>query len=139
MSKAFSVGLTTVSMTNTTTTTMAEYKFVKLATTENECDLTTTLGVNCYGVTQEAIDPSQSGNVALCSAGGISRLKMCSTAYTTKTLDTTSIYIGAAANGSGRRLTSTTSIVGAISNGQSWAASDIISAQLIPARRVIEG
>lgn len=139
MSKAFSIGITTVSMTNTTTTTMSEYKFVKLATTENEVDLTTTLGVNCYGVTQESINPSESGKIALCSAGGLSRLKMCSTAYTTKTLDTTSIFIGASANGSGRRLTSTSSVVGAISNGQSWAASDIVTVQLMPARRVIEG
>jgi len=125
-------------MTNAATTTMAAYKMVRYATTENEVDLVTTLGYNIYGITQEAINPSDTGKLALCSAGGISRLKMNSTAYTTVTLDTTQIYIGNSANGSGQRLTSTSSVVCAVSNGQVWAASDIVSVQLIPNRRVIE-
>lgn len=139
MSKAFTVGLTTLTMENVSTTTVGAFKFVRLCTTENKVDLITTLGSQALGVTQEAINPSDTGKIALAACGGVTRLKMCSTAYTTKYLRTTNIYIGASANGSGRRLTSTTSIVAALTMGQSWAASDIVAVQLIPNRRVIEG
>jgi hypothetical protein len=138
MSKAYSIGITTVTMTNASTTTMPAYTFVKLSTTEEWCDTIATKGQKPYGVTQETINPSEEGKIALCSAGGISRLKMASTAYTTIDMATTAIYIGSAANSKGIVLTSTSSCVGAISNGHTFAASDIISVQLIAPRRVIE-
>lgn len=138
MSKAFEMGLTTITMLNAATSTIDAYVFVQLATTEGYVDLITTVGVGAYGVSQAAINPGDSGKLALCSAGGISRLKMESTAYTTLKLNTTNIYIGANGSGNGMVLTSTSSIAAAISNGQTYAASDIVSVQLIAPRRVIE-
>lgn len=138
MSKAFSMGLCPITMTNAATTTLPAFTFCKLSTTEGSVDTIATKGLGAYGVTQEAINPNDTGKIALCSAGGITRLKMASTAYTTLKLDTTSIFIGANASSNGIVLTSTSSIAAAISNGQTYAASDIVSVQLIAPRRIIE-
>lgn len=136
MGKAYELGLTCETRKNESTTTMPAYTAVRLCTTVDSVDLITTTKTKAYAVTQEAINPSDTGKVAICSCGGISRLKMGSTAYTTANLATTGIYIGAnASNGKGVRFTGTSEEVFAQAMCV-WAASDIIPVQLMPPRRI---
>ena len=131
MSKAYELGLTCETMYNSATTTVGAYRFVRLATTMDTFDLVTTRGMNVYGITQEAINPSDYGKVAICAAGGVSRLRMSGTALTTIHLETTSYWVGANASGNGCRITSTTLLSGA-SVKCTWAASDIVPVVLVP-------
>lgn len=128
MGNAYELGLTCVSYRNTATTSIAQYTFVRQCTTLENVDLITTRGLKPFGIAQETITPGETGNVAII---GISRLRMCSTGYTSLIQNTTSIQIGAAANGRGARLTTTTLFIMAQpDHANAFAASDIIAVRL---------
>lgn len=133
MSKAFSSGLHTLTFKNAATTTIPEYCFVRLCTTVGSVDIITTRGtVAPVGIAQAAINPSDTGKIAI---SGVSRLKMASTGYTTMAV-TTPMQIGSAANGRGVVLTTSTSLeLGAIGYS-TFAASDIVAVQLATFRPV---
>jgi len=135
MEKTFEWDMRSRSMINDSTTTLDEYIFVRLTTTDNTCfNITTRATVPMYGVTQVAINPGDTGAVAPCGTGAISRLKMGSTAYTSRELTSTPVMICANANSLGVRATTSTCWVGARALS-TWAASDIIAVDLYPVRR----
>lgn len=130
MGKAFEGEQVTVSMYNGLTTTIPVYHFVKLDCTATNIHYvrlpTTTLSAPTLGISQEPINPSSYGRVAV---SGISRLKVGSTAMTM--LVTTANFVAANANGHGVLVAATTSYTQAtmLSNA---AASDITAVMLSP-------
>ena len=134
MSKAYELGLTIGSFKNESTSTMPAYTFVRLCTTESSVDIITTKGGQPVGVTQQAINPSAVGPVAIGNGGGICRVKMASTALTTVRLATTPYWIVSAANGRGVKST-TSSLISIAQPMTTFAASDIVPCMLTPAAR----
>jgi len=135
MEKTFEWDIRTRTMINDSTTTIQEYRFIRLTTTDNTCfNITTRATVPMYGVTQVDINPGDEGAVCPCATGSISRLKMGSTGYTSRELTSTPVMICANAGSLGVRATTSTCWVGgrALST---WAASDIIAVELYPVRR----
>lgn len=134
MSKAFSADVVSITLKNASTTTVPAYCAVRINTTPGECDLITTKGtVPAYGVSQEAINPSDEGKVAV---SGISRLKMSSGAYTTLAV-TTPNPVTVASNGRGQGPITTSTYFTLGRTLSTWAASDIIAVQLdLPSRRI---
>lgn len=130
--KSWSAGLVKVTFTNNTaTTSIPAFTFVKLTTTPGTVTAIATKGQVPFGITQEIIKPLMPGAIAV---RGISRLKMCGTAYTTAPQVTTPIQVGANASGCGKKLTTSTLWVKAIALTK-YAASEIIAVELGDARR----
>lgn len=133
MSKAYSAFIDALTFKNESTTTMKAYSFVRLCTTNNSVDIITTRGtVAPIGITQEAINPSATGAVAI---AGVSRLKMGSTGFTTMYV-TTPMQIGANASGLGVVLTTSTSYEMGARGLSTFAASDIVTVIIAQSRPV---
>jgi len=127
MSKAYEMHLDTMTMKNEATTTIPAYTFVRLCTTNNSVDIITTRGtVPSIGITQVAINPSDTGKVG---TDGFSRLKMGSTAFSTMYV-TTPMQIGANASGNGVVLTTTGSVFFGGRGLATYAASDIATVKI---------
>lgn len=133
MSKAWEANLSYVTMENVSTTSMKAYSFVRLCTTANKVDLITTRGtVAPFGITQEVINPSDTGKIAV---DGFSRLKMGSTGYTTMAV-TTPMQIGSNASGLGVVLTTSTTMENGAIGLTVFAASDIVTVKIANFRPV---
>jgi hypothetical protein len=131
MSKAYEAFLNQLTFKNEATTTIPIYTFVRLCTTNNSCDIITTRGtVAPIGITQEAINPSDTGNVAI---DGISMLKMGSTGFTTMYV-TTPMQIGANASGKGVVLTTSVTLEMGARGLSTFAASDIVAVKIANSR-----
>ena len=129
MGNAYELNLTTVSYRNTATTTIPQYRFCRLCTTLENVDLIAVAGLKPFGITQTAIHPGETGPVAI--PPSISRLRMCSTAYTTLALNTTNVCIGSNALGLGIVFTtSNLFIMAQPDHANAYAASDIIAVRL---------
>lgn len=127
MSKAYEMHLNTLTMKNEATTTMKVYSFVRLCTTNNSVDIISTRGTHTpCGITQEAINPSEVGKIAI---DGMSRLKMGSTAMSTMYV-TTPQQIGANASSLGCVLTTSTSMEMGAVGFSTFAASDIVTVKI---------
>jgi len=130
MGKAFESEQITMSCYNTMTTTIQPYHFVKLSCTATQVHSvrlpSTALSAPTLGISQEAINPSTYGRIAI---SGISRLKVGSTAMTM--VVTTANHVAANASGHGIRVAATTTYTQAtqLSNA---AASDITAVILTP-------
>jgi hypothetical protein len=125
--KAYNFNTADLSMKNESTSTIPAYAWCRLCTTAGSVDQITSRGtVTPFGITQEAINPSAVGKVAI---SGISKLKMGSTGYTTMAVTTPTI-VGANASGKGIKLTtSVTMEMGGVALS-TFAASDIISVEI---------
>lgn len=126
MSKAFEAFVDKITMENVSTTTMKAYTFVRLCTTVNKVDLITTRAYPAYGITQEAINPSDTGAIAV---SGHSRLRMCGTAFTTMYV-TTPMQIGPNASGNGCVLTTSVTLNVSAIGLSTFAASDIVTVEI---------
>lgn len=127
MSKAFEANLQYLTMENVSTTSMKAYSFVRLCTTPNKVDLITTRGtIQPFGITQEVINPSDTGKIAV---SGFSRLKMGSTSFSTMYV-TTPMHIGSNASGLGCVLTTTGSVFYGAVGMSTFAASDIVTVDM---------
>ena len=74
MSKAYEAYLNCLTFKNEATTTIPAYCFVRLCTTNNSVDIITTRGtVAPIGISQEAINPSKTGAIAI---DGVSRFHL---------------------------------------------------------------
>ncbi len=124
MGKAYEAYLDTLTFKNEATTTIPVYTFVRLCTTNNSVDIITTRGtVAPIGITQVAINPSDTGKIAI---SGVSRLRMCGTAFSTMYV-TTPMQIGANASGNGKVLTTSTTLEMGARGLSTFAASDIVT------------
>jgi hypothetical protein len=133
MGKAYEAFIDALTFKNEATTTIPAYAFVRLCTTNNSVDIITTRGtVAPIGISQEAINPSDNGKVAL---SGVSRLKMASTGFTTMYV-TTPMQIGSAANGRGVVLTTSTTLEMGARGLSTFAASDIVTVVIANSRPV---
>lgn len=133
MSKAYEAFIDALTFKNEATTTLPAYCFCRLCTTNNSVDIITTKGtVAPIGIAQEAINPSKTGKVAI---AGVSRLKMCSTGFTTMYV-TTPMQIGSAANGRGKVLTTSTTLEMGARGLSTFAASDIVTVVIANSRPV---
>ena len=131
MSKAYEMHLNTLTMKNEATTTIPAYSFVRLCTTNNSVDIITTRGtVAPIGISQVAINPSDTGKIAI---DGMSRLKMGSTAMTTMYV-TTPMQIGANASGLGVVLTTSVTLEMGARGFSTFAASDIVAVKIANSR-----
>jgi len=133
MGKAYEAYLNTLTFKNEATTTIPAYTFVRLCTTNNSVDIITTRGtVPPVGITQVAINPDDTGKVAI---DGMSRLRMAGTGYTTMAV-TTPMNIGANASGNGVVLTTSVTLELGARGFSTFAASDIVTVKIANFRAV---